>query len=97
MYGANKSIFSEYLKIMAPIRLSVDHIVLIEIRNTQQSYYTGSGLVRQTYPEIILFDSNQKEYRHLHNSLYMIIKRYIYEELLEKTGRSQSECYQESL
>lgn len=96
--GKGKTIFHEFHKVIAPIRLSPEHIVVAEIRNGS---IAGSGLAgsfpRPTTSEILLFDSNHKEFRHLHNSLYLIIKRYIYEELLEKSGNTQSECYQDSL
>lgn len=96
--GRGKTIFHEFHKVIVPIRLSPEHVVIAEIRNGSVG---GSGLTgsfpRPITSEIILYDSNHKEFRHLHNSLYLILKRYIYEELLEKSGNTQSECYQDSL
>jgi hypothetical protein len=97
--GRGKTIFNEFSKIFAPLRIAPDHTILIELRNGTLANSLGArkGMVRAGYPEIVVYDPNQKEYRHLHNSLYMIMKRFIYEELLERSGNPQAECYQDSL
>lgn len=97
--GRGKTVFNEFSKILAPIRMTPDHTILVEIRNgtLQNSMGSRSGVVRASYPEIVVYDPFQREYRHFHNSLYMIVKRFIYEELLERSGAPQAECYQDSL
>jgi hypothetical protein len=97
--GRGKTIFNEFGKILAPIRMTPEHTILVEIRNgtLANTMASRSGIVRAGYPEIVVYDSFQREYRHFHNSLYMIMKRFVYEELLERSGNPQAECYQDSL
>ena len=96
--GPGGSVFLRFAKVVAPIRVNPEHIVVVEIRPANSIVQTAGGRVaRSGYPEIAIFDSNQKEHRHLHNSLFMIAKRFVYEELLDKSGLSQAECYQESI
>lgn len=97
--GRGKTIFNLFNRILAPIRVSHEHIILLEIRNGNVVSNFGSrgGMGRSGYPEIVLYDCQQRESRCYHNSLYMVMKRFIYEEMLEKSGNSQAECYQDSL
>ena len=89
--GRGQTIFHIFGHIIAPIRLSTEHVVLLDIRPQ------GGFPSHPSNPEIVLFDSDQKEWRHLHNSLYLALKRFIYEETLDKSGLSQAEAYQDSL
>lgn len=97
--GRGKTVFNIFNRIIAPIRVSPGHIILMEIRNGSavSNFNLRPSLVRSGYPEIVLYDCQQRESRFYHNSLYMVMKRYIYEELLENSGNPQAECYQDSL
>jgi hypothetical protein len=94
--GQGNTIFDLFAKIIAVVKINPEHNILIEIRTGK--FKLSNGFVqKREFPEIVIFDTNQKEHRFLHNSLYLIVKRFIYEELLDKAARPQSECYQASL
>jgi hypothetical protein len=95
--GQGQTIFNVFSHIIVPIRLSPSHVVLADIHTPSSRQSTATYRPAQLGYEIVLFDTNQKEFRHLHNSIYLILKRFTYEELLDKSGLTQAECYQESL
>ena len=77
------SIIKQYKRIILPININNTNLIICIISTTNTM--------------ITIYDNNTKDNRYMHNTIFMIIKRFIYEELLEKSNMSQSECYNDSL
>lgn len=99
--GFKNTIFDRYDRVIVPLSVGDEQYYLLEIKNRKQAntsifnYHMNSQ--KFLLPEIILYDSNIREFKHLHNTLFLIARRFIFEELLDKSTLSQAQCYQDSL
>lgn len=90
--------FERYSRVAFIFKIGAEHAVLAEIRTRKRAvgYYSRMSTDPRVN-EIVLYDSNHREFRHMHNSVFLVLRRFILLEIMESSQVPQGVAYQKSL